>query len=372
MARLPRLVVLLVALAAGSLAPGGPAGADTASGVAFLATTQQPNGGWDTSPASEFATTEVILAIAEQTQTGSSWSTAQALAAVDAFDFLGNPANPDPLAFADDMADGAVSPALAGKLIALVAGPLGIDPTDFDPKGDSAGSVNLVTAMDASGCAANSASFGLFGQTLIGMMAKHVTCGTAPPAAVAAVRAAQQADGGWNFTGTPAPEGFDDIDTTGAAIMALVAGGAGADDADVVEGLAFLASKQAADGTWGFSGSPSPESTSRAILAIAAAGYDPGVSCWRDTVAPALAGTPYTSPVTALAGLQNADGSWGSFGPDFATAQAIQGLERQWLPVARATAPSCATTGTTPGSTPGTTTAAVPATAVTGTLAFTG
>ena len=77
-------------------------------------------------------------------------------------------------------------------------------------------------------------------------------------------------------------------------------------------------------------------------------------------------------PVTALAGLQNADGSWGSFGPDFATAQAIQGLERQWLPVARATAPSCATTGTTPGSTPGTTTAAVPATAVTGTLAFTG
>src|SRR5687768_7609070 len=98
MARLPRLVVLLVALAAGSIAPGGPAGADTASGVAFLATTQQPNGGWDTSPASEFATTEVILAIAEQAQTGSSWSTAQALAAVDAFDFLGNPANPDPLA----------------------------------------------------------------------------------------------------------------------------------------------------------------------------------------------------------------------------------------------------------------------------------
>ena len=353
MARVPRLVALFGALVFVSIITTSPVAADTAAGVAYLRTTQQANGGWDANPASEFATTEALLAIAEQAQTGAAWSTAQAFGAVDTFDYLNNPANADPLTFADDVADGAVPASVAGKLIVLVAAPLGLSTTDFDPKNDSAAAVNLETALDATGCAANTASFGLFGETLLAMLAKFLVCGTAPPAAVAAVRSAQQADGAWNFTGTSTPQGFDDIDTTSAAIMALVAGGAGATDPDVVEGLAFLASKQGATGAWDAFGAPSPESTSRAILAITAAGYDPNSSCWRDTVAPALAGTAYASPVTALANLQNANGSWGTFGADFATGQAVQGLERQWLPVARAPVQTCAVAAppaTAPGS----------------------
>ena len=33
-----------------------------------------------------------------------------------------------------------------------------------------------------------------------------------------------------------------------------------------------------------------------AILGLTAAGYDVTTSCWRDTLAPGLAGTAYTSP----------------------------------------------------------------------------
>jgi hypothetical protein len=341
MVRVPKLVALFSALAFVSVVASTPAGADTAAGIAYLGTTQQANGGWDSSPAFEFATTEAILAIAEQAQTGTTWSTVQALAAVEAFDHA-DPPNNDPLTFADDMADGAVPPSVAGKLIVMVAAPLGLSTTDFDPKNDTTPGVNLETALDPDGCAGNVGSFGFFNETLFAMLAKHLVCGAVPAAATANVRGAQQADGAWNFNGTPAPAGFDDFDTTANAIQALIAAGVAPDDPDVVEGLAFLAAHQAASGAWEAFGAASPESTSRAILAITAAGYDPGSSCWRDTVAPALAGTPYASPVSALASLQNTDGSWGSFGPDFSTGQAVQGLERQWLPVATASPQTCA------------------------------
>jgi hypothetical protein len=164
--------------------------------------------------------------------------------------------------------------------------------------------------------------------------------------------------------------------------MALIAGGAAPNDPDVVEGLAFLATKQSASGAWDAFGGPSPESTSRAILAITAAGYDPTSSCWRDTVAPALAGTAYASPVTALDNLQAGGGNWGT--PPFAsfsTGQAIQGLERQWLPVARGPVQTCGLPAAPPTTTtlpavggsgavpPG---SAAPATAVAGRPNFTG
>ena len=340
MARVPRLVALFGALVFVSIITTSPVAADTAAGIAYLRPTQQANGGWDANPAFEFATTEALLAIAEQAQTGAGWSTAQAFAAVDGFDHP-NPPNNDPLSFADDMADGAIPPSLAGKLIVMVAAPLGLSTTDFDPKNDTVAAVNLETALDPAGCAGNVASFGFFGETLMAMLAKRLVCGAVPLAATANVRGAQQADGAWNFTGLPAPAGFDDFDTTAAAIQALIAAGAAPTDVDVVEGLAFLATKQSASGAWEAFDAASPESTSRAILAITAAGYDPGSSCWRDTVAPSLQGTAYGSPITALANLQNANGSWGTFGPDFSTGQAVQGLERQWLPVTRAPTQTC-------------------------------
>ena len=340
MGRVSRFVALFGALIFVLLASSGPAAADTAAAVAFLATTQQANGGWDANPATEFATTEAILAIAEAAQTGAAWSTAQAFAAVDGFNHSAAPNN-DPLHFADDMADGAIPASVAGKLIVLVAAPLGLPPTDFDPKNDSAAAVNLETALDPNGCAGNLASFGFFGETLVAMMAKFLLCGTAPPQRSRPCAARNRP----TAPGTSRARRRRPVSTTSTRrrrrSWRSSPGGVAPTDPDVVEGLAFLATKQSASGAWEAFGFPSPESTSRSILAVTAAGYDPTASCWRDAVAPALAGTAYASPVTALDNLQNANGSWGTVGPNFSTGQAIQGLERQWLPVARGPVQTC-------------------------------
>ena len=73
----------------------------------------------------------------------------------------------------------------------------------------------------------------------------------------------QQANGGWSFEGTSSTSDLD-IDTTGVAIRALVAGGAPASDPDVAAGLAFLAGQQQADGSWQAFGASDPNSTAMA------------------------------------------------------------------------------------------------------------
>ena len=120
-------------------------------------------------------------------------------------------------------------------------------------------------------------------------------CGTPPPAALAAIRAAQQANGGWNFNGDPT--GTDvDPDTTAVAVEALVAGGADASDPAVHAALAFFAANQQASGAWQSFGTDDPNSTSLAILAITAAGFDVESSCWRDTADPAYGGQRVREP----------------------------------------------------------------------------
>ena len=81
-------------------------------------------------------------------------------------------------------------------------------------------------------------------------------------------------------------------------------------------------------------------------IAIAAAGYDPDAACWRDTVMPAAAGTPYTGPSTWLRSQQLPDGRVQSqndgFGINtFATSQTLEGLLQSWLPITRAAAQTC-------------------------------
>ena len=69
-------------------------------------------------------TTEAVLAIAEAAQTGSSWSTGEALAAVEHTE---NPQGQNPLAFLDLVAAGSTTPGRAAKFLVLVAEPLGLD-----------------------------------------------------------------------------------------------------------------------------------------------------------------------------------------------------------------------------------------------------
>ncbi len=331
------LLSLMVAVPAARAAdPASETVADAAA--AFLAASQQTDGGFEVAGFG-FETPDAVLALAEAGQTGASWSEADAVAAVQAVETAGGLTALD---FLDDQAEApGLGPDQAAKLIVLDVIALGLDPEDFDPSDDSADPVDLVAVLDSAPQVA-------FNEKLYGVLADVVLGRTPDATVVQEVVDAQQANGGWGFAGDPA--GTDvDPDTTGLAIQALVASGLDGDDTAVVAALAMLAAAQLASGAWAapFDDPPgNPNSTALAILGIAAAGYDPTVSCWRDTVAPGLAGQPYANPDAYIRGQQAADGHIASpvdqFGVNtFATSQSIQALLRRWLPVAADAARTC-------------------------------
>lgn len=334
--------IVVPLLSASALSPmfssaANGAGTPTADAVAYLRTQQLPgtdpatgSGAWDSDAAFAFVTPEAVLALAEAGQTGTSWSTADARAAVQA---ARNSDGQDPLAFVDLMEAAATTPGAAGKFIVLVAGPLGRDTSA------------LATIV---GNPAPNGSFDtdlFFNNTLYAGLSKQVTAGFVPSSTVAYVASKQKpSNGGWSYDADTGTTTDADIDTTGLALQLLLAGGTAPTDPVVQRGLAFLASQQNADGTWSFFGDPSAESSSRGLLAVAAAGYDVNDRCWRDTVYPAGAGAPFTGGDAALTSLANPDGSIAGpnvFSASFATAQAVQGLERSWLPIVRAREQVC-------------------------------
>jgi hypothetical protein len=347
-----RAVACASTFAVALLVLSGTAGAaDTATtaanAVTWLKTQQQPDGGFEVSGFPGFETRDASLAIAEQAQTGSTWSTTEAHDALAALPFGGS--GPTPLNALDAYAATITTAGAAAKTIVLSAGPLGIDPAAFDAAGDG-GPVNLEAMLD-SGCGVNTASFGTFSDTLYAILAKKMVCGAPPPAALAAVRAGQQANGGWNFTGDPT--GTDvDTDTTAVAVEGLVAGGADATDPAVHKALGFFATNLQSNGSWLSFGASDPNSTAQAILGVTATGYDVTSPCWRDVLNPAATGTPYVDPDAWLESQQltspPADAGRiaspnDAFPPvnTFATSQSVEGLLRSWLPIAVASAPTC-------------------------------
>ncbi len=298
------------------------------------------SGAWDDAPDFQFVTTEAVLAIAEAAQTGSSWNAGEALAAVTNTENL---QGQNPLAFLDLVGAGSTTPGRAAKFLVLVAAPLGLDTStlaatigDPAPDGSFAGDLH-------------------FTDTLFAALAKDLLDGSVPPTTVAYIESKQQAAGSWAYNADTTPATDPDIDTTGLAVQALVAGGVPQTDPAVQHALAWIASQQNADGTWSFFGDPSAESTSRAVLAVTAAGYDPNSRCWRDTVLPAAAGQPFVGADAALESLAHPDGSISGpnvYSAAYATGQAVQGLERSWLPVARAADAVCVTVSPEPPVTP--------------------
>jgi hypothetical protein len=87
------------------------------------------------------------------------------------------------------------------------------------------------------------------------------------------LREAQNPDGGWGFS----PETASDADSTGAALQALAAAGAGSSPA-ARDGVRYLRRAQRAEGGWPLaSGGPTnSQSTAWAIQGLLAAGADPG------------------------------------------------------------------------------------------------
>jgi hypothetical protein len=327
--------LFVFAVPAGSVPPASVTSADAA--VTWIDTQQQPDGGFEVAGFAGFETPDAALAIAENGQSGSAWSTADAIAAVDAVRYNGN----GPTAFnaLDTYAASGISQGKAGKLIVLSAEPFGFNPSAFDPAGNGTPTdlVDIMGCDTTSDAALNNLLYIVIGQVL--------ACGGAQPDAVATVRADQQANGGWNFVGDPAGTDID-LDSTSVAVEALIAAGAGPDDPALQAALRFFAANQQTDGAWQSFGLDDPNSTALAIVGITALGYDVESPCWRDTADPTLAGTAYASPTTWIVSQQLADGRIVSPNDDFgvntfATSQSVEGLLQSWLPIVRLAAQSC-------------------------------
>jgi hypothetical protein len=327
---------------ASAVDPASKTTADAA--VTWLKAQQLPDGSFELAAFPGFETRDAALAIAEDAQTGTGWSSSEALAAVAAVKYNGS--GPTPLDALDAFAATITTAGAAGKTIVLTAAPLGLDPSAFDPAGDGT-PVDLVALM---GCGTTTEA--AFNNLLYVALAQDLACGSAQPAILDAVRAAQQANGGWNFIGDPT--GADvDLDTTALAVEVLVAAGADVSDPALLHALQFFAANQQASGAWQSFGADDPNSTSLAILGITALGFDVESRCWRDTAQPSAVGTAYASPTAWLRSQQlsspPADAGRiaspnDSFGVNtFATSQTVEGLLQSWLPVMRAAPQTCET-----------------------------
>jgi hypothetical protein len=322
-----------------------PASKTTAdAAVTWLKAQQLPDGGFELAAFPGFETRDAALAIAEDAQTGTTWSTSEALAAVGAVKYSGS--GPTPLDALDAYAATITTAGAAGKTIVLSAAPLGLDPAAFDPAGDGT-PTDLVATM---GCGTTNEA--AFNNLLYVALGQAIACGGTQPDILTAVRAAQQDDGGWNFVGDPT--GTDvDLDTTALAVEVLVASGADVTDPVLSDALKFFAANQQANGSWQSFGSDDPNSTALAILGITALGFDVESPCWRITADPSAVGTVYASPTAWLRSQQLTSppsdvGRIASpndgFGINtFATSQTVEGLLQSWLPVTRAAAQNCET-----------------------------
>ncbi len=338
-------LVLVAPTSAGADSPLSPT---ITNAIAWLLTQQESDGGFEVSNFQGFETPDAVLAIAESAQTTSTWSTGEAFTAVSNVKFGGN--GDTPLDAIDDWIakPGGVNPGEASKILVLVAEPLGLDATDF-----GAAHTNLAEIVYPSGCDAAPETSGIFfNEIVLVALGGDVLCGAPDADVLSEIRAGQRPDGGWNFLGSPDDNPFpadSDVDTTTSALLALLAGGATWDDSAVLDGLRFLSAQyEPTTGAFKGFGFADPNATATSMFAITAAGFDPSSSCWRLTVDPTTAVTPYLDPAGYLRSLQAQDGEIvGPIPNTFATTQSVEALLLSWWPLTRATgAPDCAPTPT--------------------------
>ena len=98
------------------------------------------------------------------------------------------------LDWADDFSEADPTAATKAKLALLVALPLGLDPTAFDPKGN--GAVDLTDGLD-------DIAPGLFNSFLVARIVERALGENVHQNEVQVVCEAQRADGGWSFDGAP-------------------------------------------------------------------------------------------------------------------------------------------------------------------------
>jgi hypothetical protein len=318
-------------LAMGALALGGvpaagaapPASATASQNAVFYLATQQLSDGTIGTTVAE--TRDAALAIAGNAQTTSEWNPTEGRNAVVAIQNSGH----SPIdAIVADAQSGGFQSGEAVRTIVLTAAPLGWDPTNF-------AGVNLVAKVQSG--ANGDGSYGganIFDDTLYAALALRLSTGSVPATTVACIRGAQQSDGGWNISGVNngAPSDAEPTGKALMALMALIAGGAVANDQAVRAGVAYPAQTKSSDGSWtnvSVSGNVAGN-TAYAVLGLTSAGLDTTNGGWKG---PAVS----TSPDTYLIGTQQPNGSIpGGSDATSATSQTVQALLRSWLPIAAA------------------------------------
>lgn len=142
------------------------------------------------------------------------------------------------------------------------------------------------------------------------------------------IKDCQQPDGGWGFDAI-ASWGTD-VDSTAAAIMALIAAGESPNSTAVINGLAYIRANQSDNGGFLSWGATNADTNAWAISAIVAAGQDPTSADWTNN---------NNTPVDDLMGFQQGNGQFhwqdGTPGawPCQTTAYAIQALLGNPYPV---------------------------------------
>ena len=212
----------------------------------------------------------------------------------------------------DDFADSGINAGQAAKLIILVARPLGLSTTAFNPDGDAP--VNLQAIVDAGHQA--DGSYGAFNATLYAAIAKRASAASRRHGRVHPRRAGsrrrlelrRRPDRGRGAGRHRHHRARDP--GAGACRFAGT-------DPDLRQGFAFLASQQQANGSWQSFGADDPNSTAVAMFAITAAGFDPTRRAGATWPAPTLSGPPYTSPVTWLRADQLPSGRFKSPNDEF-------------------------------------------------------
>lgn len=160
-----------------------------------------------------------------------------------------------------------------------------------------------------------------------------------PLSAPAVLKAAQQADGGWEWV----PGWGADTNATAVAVQALIATGEPISSSTVISAMAFLKAAQQSDGGFAYDLAPTApsdgNSTAYVVQALLAAGEDPNGARW--TISD-------TTPIRYLLALQLADGSFqwqaGLGANQLATQQAIPALLGRTHPVARNAVTTCPAT----------------------------
>jgi hypothetical protein len=329
MSRVRPAIAGVLALSVGFGALAASAGADTVTddALGWLALQQEADGGFEVANFPPFETPDALLAFAAAAQTTSTWSTAEARAAVEGVETGGV----DGLDWLDDFAEGpGLNPGTAAKLILLSALPLGHDPTAYDPAFDGT-PIDLTADL-------GTISPGLYNSYLFGRLAEVGLGRSVHQDSVQVICEAEKATGGWSFDGLSGGTNSPDLDSTGFSVMALRAIGVPADDPVLDLAGDYITGSQAVSGAWESFGSADPNSTALAIFALEALGIDPG----------ALTNDPFAWIASQQAVDKHITSPNDGFGVNtFATSQSVQALlldqdpGADWLPRPAGTGRAC-------------------------------